>query len=40
MRGDHDRARSFYTAALEILDHFPRLHETERTILRENLAGL
>jgi tetratricopeptide (TPR) repeat protein len=40
MRGDHERARSFYTAALEILNQFPRLHETERTILRENLEGL
>jgi len=40
MHGDHERARSFYTAALEILDQFPRLHETERTILRENLEGL
>lgn len=40
MHGDHERARSFYAAALEILDQFPRLHETERTILRENLEGL
>jgi len=40
MHGDHERARSFYTAALEILDQFPRLHETERTILRQNLEGL
>ncbi len=40
MHGDHERARSFYTAALEILDQFPRLHETERSILRENLEGL
>jgi tetratricopeptide (TPR) repeat protein len=40
MHGDHERARTFYTAALEILDQFPRLHETERSILRENLEGL
>ena len=40
MHGDHERARSFYTAALEILDQFPRLHETERTILRQNLESL
>lgn len=40
MHGDRDRARSFYTAALEILDQFPRLHEAERSILRENLEGL
>jgi tetratricopeptide (TPR) repeat protein len=40
MHGDHERARSFYTAALEILDQFPHLHETERSILRENLEGL
>lgn len=40
MRGDHDRSRSFYTAALQILDQFPRLHESERSVLRENLEGL
>lgn len=40
MRGDTERARTFYTAAIEILDQFPKLHETERTILRENLEGL
>lgn len=40
MHGDHDRARSFYSAALAILDEFPRLHESERSILRENLEGL
>jgi tetratricopeptide (TPR) repeat protein len=40
MRGDRERARSFYAAALEILDQFPKLHETERDILRENLEGL
>ena len=40
MRGDHERARSFYTSALAILGEFPRLHEAERSILRENLAGL
>jgi Flp pilus assembly protein TadD len=40
MRGDRERARSFYTAALEILDQFPKIHETERGILRENLEGL
>lgn len=40
MHGDQERARSFYAAALQILDQFPRLHETERTILRENLKGL
>jgi tetratricopeptide (TPR) repeat protein len=40
MHGDHERARSFYAAALQILDQFPRLHEAERAILRENLKGL
>jgi hypothetical protein len=40
MRGDHEGARRFYTSALAILDEFPGLHETERTILRENVAGL
>jgi len=40
MRGDHEEARRFYTSALAILDEFPQLHETERTILRENVAGL
>lgn len=40
MHGDQERARTFYTAALQILDQFPRLHETERTILRENLESL
>jgi tetratricopeptide (TPR) repeat protein len=40
MRGDTDRARSFYSAALAILEEFPQLHEAERSILRENLEGL
>jgi tetratricopeptide (TPR) repeat protein len=40
MHGERDRARGFYTAALEILDQFPQLHEAERSILRENLEGL
>ena len=40
MRGDTGRARSFYSAALAILDEFPQLHEAERSILRENLEGL
>jgi tetratricopeptide (TPR) repeat protein len=40
MHGDHERARSFYTAALAILEEFPQLHEAERSILRENLEGL
>ena len=40
MRGDTERARSFYTAALAILAEFPQLHEAERSILRENLEGL
>lgn len=40
MRGDHERARSFYLSALSILGEFPRLHEAERAILRENLEGL
>jgi len=40
MRGDTERARSFYSAALAILEEFPQLHEAERSILRENLEGL
>jgi tetratricopeptide (TPR) repeat protein len=40
MRGATDRARSFYTSALAILDEFPQLHVAERSILRDNLAGL
>lgn len=40
MHGDVTRARCFYTSALSILDEFPELHETERAILRDNLAGL
>lgn len=40
MRGEHERARSFYSAAIAILDEFPQLHEAERSILRENLEGL
>lgn len=40
LRGDHDGARRFYSSALAILDEFPRLHEAERAILRENMAGL
>lgn len=40
MRGDTERARNFYTSALAILEEFPRLHEAERAILRENLKGL
>jgi tetratricopeptide (TPR) repeat protein len=40
MRGENERARSFYAAALAILDEFPDLHQAERTILRENLEGL
>jgi len=40
MRGDTERARSFYTAALAILAEFPQLHEAERSILCENLEGL
>ena len=40
MRGDRERARSFYTSALAILDEFPKLHEAERSILKENLEGL
>ena len=40
MNGESSRARSFYASALAILDEFPELHEAERTILRENLAGL
>ena len=39
-RGDLERAQSFYTAALQILEQFPRLHENEREILRRNLEGL
>ena len=40
MHGDRERARSFYTSALAILDEFPALHEAERAVLRENLEGL
>jgi tetratricopeptide (TPR) repeat protein len=40
MRGDPGRARSFYTSALAILAEFPQLHQAERDILSENLAGL
>lgn len=40
LRGDYDGAHRFYCSALAILDEFPRLHEAERAILRENLAGL
>ena len=40
MHGDRERARSFYSSALAILDEFPQLHEAERSILRENLKGL
>ena len=40
LRGDYDGAHRFYCSALAILDQFPRLHEAERAILRENLAGL
>lgn len=40
LRGDRDGARRFYCSALAILDEFPRLHDAERVILRENLAGL
>lgn len=40
MRGDPERARSFYSSALAILEEFPQLHEAERAILRENLEGL
>ncbi len=40
MRGETERARSFYSSALAILDEFPGLHQAERAILRENLAGL
>jgi Flp pilus assembly protein TadD len=40
MRGDSERARSFYLSALAILDEFPKLHQAERAILRENLEGL
>ena len=40
LRDDHEGARRFYTSALAILDEFPQLHEAERAILRENLAGL
>ena len=39
-RGDLKRAQSFYAAALQILDQFPRLHQNERAVLRENLEGL
>lgn len=37
MRGDEQKARSFYTAALAILAEFPGLHDTEREILQRNL---
>jgi tetratricopeptide (TPR) repeat protein len=40
MRGDEQKARSFYTAALAILDEFPGLHEAERSILQANLAEM
>jgi predicted negative regulator of RcsB-dependent stress response len=40
MQGDDAKARSFYSAALAILDEYPDLHRAEREILRENLAGL
>lgn len=40
MQGDDAKARSFYSAALAILDEYPELHRAEREILRENLAGL
>ena len=40
LRGDYDGAHRFYCSALAILDEFPRLHEAERAILRENMAGL
>jgi tetratricopeptide (TPR) repeat protein len=40
MHGHHERARTFYTSALAILEEFPQLHQAERSILRENLEGL
>lgn len=40
MRGDREGAGRFYTSALAILNEFPQLHEPERAIFRENLAGL
>ena len=40
MHGDNDRARTFYTSALAILEEFPQLHRAERAILRENLESL
>lgn len=39
-RGDLERAKSFYTASLQILDQFPRLHQSERDVLRANLQSL
>lgn len=40
IRGDLDRARSFYRSSLSILDEFPGLHEGERMILRTNLREI
>jgi len=40
MRGEREKARSFYTSALVILNEFPALHEAERAILQENLEGI
>lgn len=40
MRGDEQKARSFYTAALAILDEFPGLHDAERAILQANLEEI
>jgi tetratricopeptide (TPR) repeat protein len=40
MRGEREKARSFYTSALAILNEFPALHEAERAILQENLEGI
>lgn len=40
IRGDLDRARSFYRSSLSILDEFPGLHEGERMILRANLREI
>ncbi|MBE2180560.1 MAG: tetratricopeptide repeat protein [Chthoniobacterales bacterium] len=40
MRGEEKKAKSFYTAALAILDEFPGLHEAEREILQQNLSEL
>jgi tetratricopeptide (TPR) repeat protein len=37
MRGDTQKARSFYAAALAILDEFPGLHDAEKAILQANL---